>query len=443
MNSRKRKSVGDESIFDVVEERERVRAGRTAGARRVRAKSVAALKEAVALLESGGGEDDLDAERRALESIQAHTRELRVRTADRHMTELRRRAAAVFRLAPEQLETRASLIIADPPWSYDNPSQENGTKRHYDTMSDSAIEQLPVGGLAGEDSALLLWATLPKLRAALQVMEAWGFKYTTVFMVWIKVQRYMARPRVGLGTYTKSNAELVLLGTRGSHNIKARAKGFNRINVLLSQPAEHSRKPAVVRRIAVELFGDLPRFELFCRASDSDWVAWGNQADQSQGRVESKPEHERHAATMLFQRRNKLHSSSFRAPIGPALTDARRHRLYAASTAHPGRHDQHTCMRKNEAIFIKGEQQQEEGAEEVDEDDDELYNNSMLTEYGEAATLERRLNKRHPVYTELSERQVRDNLPLIRSEQRLNSDKLFAYNYAKPTATSLRVTFPQ
>lgn len=437
MNSKKGAGGdGQAAVFDVAHERARMREGRTRGARQLRAKTLTALKAAVAAFEAGDG--DVDAEREALAKVQQFTRELRVRAADRHMDELRRRAVEVFRLTPEQLETRASLIVADPPWSYDNPSQENGTKRHYDTMSDSAIEQLPVAGLAGEDSALLLWATLPKLRAALQVLEAWGYKYTTVFMVWVKVQRYMAQPRVGLGTYTKSNAEIVLLGTRGTHAIKARAKGFNSVNTLLTQAAEHSRKPAVVRRIAVRLFGDLPRFELFCRRSDSDWIAWGNQADQTEGRVESKPEHERHAATLLFQRRNNLHApASFRAPIGPALTAARRKRAYAPSTTQPAKHDQHTCLNKNEAICF--------AADDADADDDSsdpgLYNNTRLSEFVAPATAEdHRLAKRHPVYTQLTEKEVRDNIALIRREQRLNADKLFVYNYAKPGTTRIQLS---
>jgi hypothetical protein len=55
--------------------------------------------------------------------------------------------------------------------------------------------------------------------------------------------------------------------------------GINRCNVLLARPREHSRKPDVVRQIAVELFGDYPRIELFARhpGPPPDWSAWGNE----------------------------------------------------------------------------------------------------------------------------------------------------------------------
>jgi N6-adenosine-specific RNA methylase IME4 len=41
---------------------------------------------------------------------------------------------------------------------------------------------------------------------------------------------------------------------------------------------EHSRKPDEARDRIVQLWGDVPRIELFARESSPGWDTWGNQA---------------------------------------------------------------------------------------------------------------------------------------------------------------------
>jgi N6-adenosine-specific RNA methylase IME4 len=92
-------------------------------------------------------------------------------------------------------------ILADPPWKYQNwTDKKNGAARgHYKTMTLEDIAALPVGELGDPTGcALFLWATFPKIREALQVIEAWGFRYVTCAFVWRKVYRSGA-PYCGLG----------------------------------------------------------------------------------------------------------------------------------------------------------------------------------------------------------------------------------------------------
>lgn len=42
---------------------------------------------------------------------------------------------------------------------------------------------------------------------------------------------------------------------------------------------EHSKKPAVVREKIVEVFGELPRIELFAREQAEGWDCWGNEVE--------------------------------------------------------------------------------------------------------------------------------------------------------------------
>jgi site-specific DNA-methyltransferase (adenine-specific) len=39
----------------------------------------------------------------------------------------------------------------------------------------------------------------------------------------------------------------------------------------------HSKKPDCVRDFIVELFGDIPRIELFARQHADGWDCWGNE----------------------------------------------------------------------------------------------------------------------------------------------------------------------
>lgn len=50
-------------------------------------------------------------------------------------------------------------------------------------------------------------------------------------------------------------------------------------SVIISERREHSRKPDEIRNKIIELFGDIPRIELFARQKFDGWKAWGNEID--------------------------------------------------------------------------------------------------------------------------------------------------------------------
>ena len=59
------------------------------------------------------------------------------------------------------------------------------------------------------------------LQEALDVIKAWGFKYKTVFHVWVKTNKGDGEIAVnGVGWWTRSNAELLLIGTRGKDSVQ-------------------------------------------------------------------------------------------------------------------------------------------------------------------------------------------------------------------------------
>ena len=143
---------------------------------------------------------------------------------------------------------------------------DRAADNHYPTMSLDDIRSLPVP--AADAAVLFLWATVPMLPEALDVMRAWGFTYRSHF-VWIK-------SRVGTGYWNRNAHELLLVGTRGK--IPAPAPGEQFCSVIEATAGAHSAKPAVFAEMAEEMFPNLPAVELFARGSRTGWDVWGAEA---------------------------------------------------------------------------------------------------------------------------------------------------------------------
>ena len=167
------------------------------------------------------------------------------------------------------------IIYADPPWRYDRKHGSGVAENHYPTMSIEEICALPVSELAAKDSALFLWATFPQLNEAFRVIDAWGVKYKTLAFLWLKQNRKADSWFYGMGFWTRSNAEVCLLATRG--HPKRQAANIHQF--IISPVREHSRKPEEAREKIVALMGDLPRVELFARQSPPGWDVWGNEVE--------------------------------------------------------------------------------------------------------------------------------------------------------------------
>lgn len=186
------------------------------------------------------------------------------------------------------------VILADPPWDYNkrsNPSTRfgRGAAGHYPLMATEEIAALPVSDWAQKQALLFLWATGPRMPEALRVMEAWGFEYKTVAFTWVKATGgqpvpsvrsefppYPARPVFGIGFYSKSNAEFVLLGTRGP----ALKPATDRVcSVVIAPRGRHSQKPDEVQFRIEAMYPHLRKLEMFARRRRKGWDAWGQEVD--------------------------------------------------------------------------------------------------------------------------------------------------------------------
>lgn len=177
-----------------------------------------------------------------------------------------------------------NVILADPPWAFrawSNKGMGRSAEQHYPTMRLDDIKALPVADLAAEDCVLFLWATFPMLKEAFAVIDAWGFTYKTVAFTWVKENRKSSGLFWGLGYWTRANAEICLLATRGSPKRQSAAVH----QVILSPVEQHSKKPDAIRERIVTLMGDVPRVELFARQETPGWDVWGNEVKCSPGLV--------------------------------------------------------------------------------------------------------------------------------------------------------------
>jgi site-specific DNA-methyltransferase (adenine-specific) len=173
------------------------------------------------------------------------------------------------------------IIYADPPWDglgWNNGSGKHCPAKHYSVMSHTDIKELPVRSICADTAALFLWVTFPNIEAGLEVIHAWGFKYATVAFTWVKRNRKSDGWFFGLGNYTRANAEICLLGTRGHCQSLRKARDVRQI---CDAPIDvHSAKPSEIRDRIVRLFGDVPRIELFARECVDGWDSWGNEVSE-------------------------------------------------------------------------------------------------------------------------------------------------------------------
>jgi len=171
---------------------------------------------------------------------------------------------------------RYNLIMADPPWSYENWSSKGEHKNasaQYDCMDLEALKAMPVGHLAALNSVLWLWATNPLLPHAFEVMAAWGFKFKTAGH-WSK-KTSKGNQAFGTGYILRCAGEPFLIGTMG------KPKCARNVRSVIEGPVrEHSRKPEESYAAAEQLVPDAIRMDFFSRQERAGWDCFGNETEK-------------------------------------------------------------------------------------------------------------------------------------------------------------------
>lgn len=166
---------------------------------------------------------------------------------------------------PDLPDDEYSVILADPPWESTQVSHDREIENHYRTMSLSEIKEMEIP--AADESVLYLWTTGPKLEESVDVLNEWGFTYTTC-AVWDK-------QKIGLGYWFRNQHELILIGKRGEFSPPAQEDRVS--SVISAERGEHSEKPDELHEIIESSFPDHEKIELFARNPRDGWDSWGDE----------------------------------------------------------------------------------------------------------------------------------------------------------------------
>ena len=168
-----------------------------------------------------------------------------------------------------------NLIIMDPPWPYtsrrmmqDNGKKAAGISDEYSTMSIQDMMDLPMQNVCADNCLLFMWTTGPKLNEAFKLLDAWGFKYSTVAYVWNKK---IPNP----GFYSMSQCEYVLVAKRG--RAPERNKGVNTRQFFEKARTTHSTKPEEIQDMIEAQFNmkGVKKAEIFARRFRKGWDCVG------------------------------------------------------------------------------------------------------------------------------------------------------------------------
>lgn len=182
-----------------------------------------------------------------------------------------------------------ATILCDPPWGFltygkKRTTPHRGAEDHYETMTHDDLRALAVADAAGKDCALFMWIVDSHFDEALALGAAWGFTFKTVAFIWLKetengrqldIFKGESDPRISMGYWTRKQAEICLLFTRGKPKRLSKA-----VRQVIRDPRrEHSRKPDEQYARVEALVGG-PYLEMFARQARPGWSAWGNQTDK-------------------------------------------------------------------------------------------------------------------------------------------------------------------
>ena len=174
-------------------------------------------------------------------------------------------------------DKKYNIIYADPPWTFSVWNKDKSDRyvgHKYDLMTVDEICNLPIRNISEDSSILFIWVTFPNLLDGMKVINAWGYTYKTCAFTWVKRKKKSEGWHFGMGYYTRANAEICLLATKG----KILERISHSVPQIVDEPiAKHSEKPKIVADRIVELFGDIPRIELFARDKKDGWDSWGNE----------------------------------------------------------------------------------------------------------------------------------------------------------------------
>ena len=175
------------------------------------------------------------------------------------------------------------VVLSDPPWSYHGQQDKWGAAaKFYSTVSDTDLIELARPPLTPR-GVLFLWATCPRLDAAMTLIDAWGLTYRGVAFVWVKTRK--TDPSVPIGaqgvrpSIVKPTTELVLAASPVQRGRPLPLSDEGIRQVVLAPKTEHSTKPDAVAHAIDRMYPSASKLEMFARRPRSGWAVHGDEVD--------------------------------------------------------------------------------------------------------------------------------------------------------------------
>lgn len=177
-----------------------------------------------------------------------------------------------------------SLIVVDPPWTY-NLRETDVSHRgrcSYPSMTDQQILDMPIGAIAAPEAYLILWVTNNHLPLGFKCLENWGFNYKSIF-TWVKTTISSTEDEpvanMGIGHYGRNCTEHFLVASKGKPPSFTKLGLTSIRNVIFAPRSRHSEKPQrfwddVANPLRQKLGGNA--IELFARQKRDGWDSWGS-----------------------------------------------------------------------------------------------------------------------------------------------------------------------
>lgn len=214
--------------------------------------------------------------------------------------------------------SKFSVIVADPPWQFQDKLEMSdvprGAAANYPLLDLEEIKRLPVKDVADPNGCVLaLWVPSSMLLDGLEVMAAWGFEQKQTY-VWVKTKKKPLESlrklttqtmKIGKNAFTfrdyldvvsacctlhnihdilsfymghlfRQTHEICLLGINNTKVYKGLQNKSQR-SVSFGENLKHSAKPEHLQDSLELMFPNAKKLEMFARRERDEWVTVGNE----------------------------------------------------------------------------------------------------------------------------------------------------------------------
>ena len=205
----------------------------------------------------------------------------------------------------EITDYKYNVVYSQTSLSYNDKANagNRGASHKFDVVDKDDLIAYDFKDKLATNCMLFMWATFPNMADTLEVMKAWGFQYKTLGFLWLKLNkntniisnRLLSNTKgtmnsngmmehdvndvmenllfLGMGNWTRSNAEMCLIGSRGT---LTRNDASIR-NTIFSPLEQFGKKPDCVRDKIDKLCGNVPKLEIFARENHRGWDSVGTE----------------------------------------------------------------------------------------------------------------------------------------------------------------------